>query len=127
VRSVLIVEDSYVLQRLLQVSLAPLGVDVHTAGTIAEAKLTVPVVKPSVVILDIGLPDGNGTELLTWLRADRLLDSVSVIMASGLANQSDVDWAIDAGASAFLTKPYSPDEIRGAVASLLAESEAMNA
>lgn len=122
-QSVLIVEDSYVLQRLLQVALAPLGLDVHTAGTITEAKLTVEVVKPDVVILDIGLPDGNGNDLLTWIRGEEKFENVNVVMASGLANQSDIDWAINAGASAFLVKPYSPDEIRSAVMTIITGSD----
>ncbi len=121
-QSVLIIEDSHVLRRLLEVSLAPLGLDVHTATTITEGKRAVLAIKPDVVILDIGLPDGNGTELLTWIREDNNLLKVRVIMASGLANASDIEWALNAGASAFLTKPYTPDDIRSAVSGLLTET-----
>lgn len=125
--SVLIIEDSHVLRRLLEVSLAPLGLDVHTATTITEGKRAVMGIKPDVVILDIGLPDGNGTELLTWIREDNNLSTVKVIMASGLANASDIEWAIKAGASAFLTKPYTPDEIRLAVGELLTGADTVHA
>lgn len=125
--SVLIVEDSHVLRRLLEVSLAPLGLDVHTATTITEGRRSVAALKPDVVILDIGLPDGNGTELLTWIRDDEGFTGVQVIMASGLANASDIEWALNAGAAAFITKPYTPDEIRVAVTELLATSEKVTA
>ena len=75
------------------------------------------------MILDIGLPDGNGNDLLTWIRGEEKFENVNVVMASGLANQSDIDWAINAGASAFLVKPYSPDEIRSAVMTIITGSD----
>ena len=83
--------------------------------------------KPDVVILDIGLPDGNGTELLTWIREDNNLAKVKVVMASGLATNSDIEWALNAGASGFVTKPYTPDDIRHAVLELLAGAETLTA
>ncbi len=126
-QSVLIVEDSHVLRRLLEVSLSPLGLDVHTATTITEAKRSVMALKPDVVLLDIGLPDGNGMDLLKWIREDNTLASVKVIMASGLANASDIEWALTTGASGFITKPYTPDEIRTAVSELLAGAERVSA
>jgi CheY-like chemotaxis protein len=127
VQSVLIIEDSHVLRRLLEVSLSPLGLDVHTATTITEGKRSVMGLKPDVVILDIGLPDGNGTELLTWIRQDNNLAKVKVVMASGLANNSDIEWALNAGASGFVTKPYTPDDIRHAVLELLAGADTLTA
>jgi DNA-binding NarL/FixJ family response regulator len=48
-------------------------------------------------------------------------------MASGLANNSDIEWALNAGASGFVTKPYTPDDIRHAVLELLAGAETVTA
>lgn len=117
--SVLIVEDSAVLRRLLEVTVAPLGVEVTSVVTAAEARESIASTKPDLVLLDIGLPDGSGVDVLSWVRARPELDAVRVVMASGVADAAVVDKALDEGCHAYLPKPYRPDDVRRLVGETL--------
>ncbi len=112
---VLVVDDSHVLRRLVEIALEPLGLDVSTASCAADAKDAIESEVPDVVLLDVGLPDEDGIAVLKWVRRNPRYDSVSVVMASGYSRTEEIDEATAEGAAGYLVKPYSPDDVRSVV------------
>jgi len=115
---VLIVEDSPVLRRMLEVTVEPLGVAVDHAISVREAKQQIARREPDIILLDLGLPDGSGTDVLDWL-ADEGLDDVRVVVASGVSDWDVVERALDAGGVGYLRKPYKPQDVRDLVSRLI--------
>lgn len=116
--TVLVVDDSHVLRRLVEIALEPLSLDVHTAASAAEAQDKVESVIPDVVLLDVGLPDGDGLSVLRWIRRNPGYDDVAVVMASGYTSSDEIEEAMASGAAGYLPKPFSPDDVRSVVLSV---------
>ena len=105
---VLLVDDEPQLLRALRINLAARHFDVVTAedGTGAlEAAATHP---PDLVVLDLGLPDLDGVEVIRRLR---VWTAVPIIVLSGRVGSSDKVLALDAGADDYVTKPFSLEEL----------------
>lgn len=120
---VLIVDDSHVLRRLVEIALEPLGCEVHTASDASTAQDMIESVVPDVVLLDVGLPDDDGLSVLRWVRRNPRYDDVAVVMASGYAGPGEINEATQAGADAYLPKPFSPTDVRTTVLSVVKTSE----
>jgi two-component system, OmpR family, KDP operon response regulator KdpE len=105
---VLIVEDEPALLRALRINLRARGYDVGVASAGREALAQARQRPPDVVVLDLGLPDIDGTvvirELRGWSRAP-------VIVLSGRAGSGDKIGALDAGADDYVTKPFDMEEL----------------
>ncbi|MBL8788576.1 MAG: response regulator [Deltaproteobacteria bacterium] len=106
--AVAIVEDELPMRRFLRASLEAHGYRVLEAATLAEASIVVTSHSPSVVILDLGLPDGDGIVFLTRLRE---WTRVPVIVVSARGREDDKVRALDAGADDYLTKPFGVQEL----------------
>lgn len=115
---ILIVEDEISLREDLAVFLEAKGYDVTGAGSVADALRQLETSKVDVVVLDIGLPDGNGIDLLTQIRARCGLDCGVVVLTSRQELQDKLQ-ALDAGSDAYLVKHASLREIEGTVRNLL--------
>lgn len=105
---VLIVEDEPALVRLLETALTAQGYRVTTAMGAAEALARVAVDDPTLILLDLGLPDGDGLLLLPELKARC---AAQVIIVSARSQESEKIAALDAGAEDYLTKPFSVAEL----------------
>jgi two-component system, OmpR family, KDP operon response regulator KdpE len=105
---VLIVEDEPALLRALRIDLRARGYEVLTAATGRDALTQAARWAPDVVLLDLGLPDGDGTGVITKLRA---WSQAPVIVLSGRTSAQDKIGALDAGANDYVTKPFSMDEL----------------
>lgn len=124
---ILIVEDDDALRETLAHILGTICRDVRTASTLAEAFREAGNAKPDLIVLDLGLPDGDGTELVTRLRA---LTDVPIIVLSGRDTEDAKVALLDAGADDFLIKPCGTAELlarvrgqlRRAITSLAARS-----
>jgi two-component system KDP operon response regulator KdpE len=105
---VLIVDDDKALVRALSINLRARGYDVDVAltGTAALERASSRV--PDVVVLDLGLPDLDGIDVLHGLRG---WTSVPVLVLSAREDQSDKVAALDAGADDYVTKPFGMDEL----------------
>jgi PAS domain S-box-containing protein len=116
---ILAVEDDPAGQRLLAAILrrAP-GCTHQIAGTLAEARRLIDTTAPAILVLDVHLPDGNGLDLLRALRgrSDTARLPVAVITADGSPELRHE--ALDAGATAFLTKPYDVGALLDTIESL---------
>ena len=114
--AILVVEDDSRIRRLAADALAGSGHDVATASTALEGLRLAVADKPDLVILDLGLPDLDGAELLRMLRA---VSSVPVIVATAREGDAHVVSALDAGADDYLVKPFSTAELEARVRAVL--------
>lgn len=116
-RSVLVVEDHQPTARTLTQLLTRRGFDVVAAGTVAEARAAAAARQFELVISDIGLPDGDGVELMTELRASH--PALRGLALSGYGAEQDISRSHDAGFEDHLTKPINVEALDRAVAKLL--------
>ncbi len=105
---VLIVEDEPALLRALRINLRARGYDVRVASAGREALAEARQRPPDVVVLDLGLPDLDGTEVIRDLRG---WSTAPVIVLSGRAGSQDKIGALDAGADDYVTKPFDMEEL----------------
>jgi two-component system KDP operon response regulator KdpE len=108
VKRVLVVEDEPGLLRAMRITLAAQGYDVRVAATGRTALSEAAAVRPDVVVLDLGLPDLDGVEVITAIRG---WSSVPIIVLSGRTTGGDKVAALDAGADDYVTKPFGVDEL----------------
>ncbi len=106
--NVLLVDDEPQLLRALSINLRARGHHVRTASTGTEALQAVRRELPQVVILDLGLPDLDGVEVITQLRG---WTNVPVVVLSARRDLGDKIGALDAGADDYLIKPFLIDEL----------------
>jgi two-component system, OmpR family, KDP operon response regulator KdpE len=116
---VLVVDDEPQILRALRATLRGAGYDVETADT-AEGALTAAAAHPpEAVILDLVLPDGDGThvarELRTWSEAP-------IVVLSAVGDERQKIAALDAGADDYVTKPFSVDELLARLRAVLRRS-----
>jgi len=114
----LIVDDSDVLRRLIEMCLRPEGVELATASSGKEAIDQAASFQPDLVLLDIGLPDMTGWDVLDALRRSPIGDHVKVLILSGYEDVHAE--ARNRGADAALVKPFRNDELRRVVVDMLA-------
>src|SRR5215469_3723839 len=105
---VLVVDDEPAMLRALRINLRVRKYDVTTAATGQEALTEAGRRPPYAVILDLGLPDLDGIEVIKRLRG---WSRVPVIVLSGRAGPGDKIAALDAGADDYVTKPFSMEEL----------------
>ena len=105
---VLVVDDDPALARALSINLRARGYEVDTAGTGGGALRLAAARPPDVVVLDLGLPDMDGTDVVAGLRG---WCEASVIVLSARTDQSDKVAALDSGADDYVTKPFGMDEL----------------
>ena len=74
---------------------------------------------PDLAVLDVGMPKMDGFEVVRRLRAQEATKSIPVIMLTARAQDTDVEEGFDAGANDYLRKPFSPQELRARVQSML--------
>ncbi|HEY1704181.1 MAG TPA: response regulator [Trebonia sp.] len=105
---VLIVDDEPQILRALRINLRARQYEVHTAATGTDALKTAAAHPPDLVILDLGLPDMDGVEVIGGLRG---WSAAPIIVLSGRADGADKVAALDAGADDYVTKPFGMEEL----------------
>jgi two-component system KDP operon response regulator KdpE len=105
---VLVVEDDREIRALMQASLSVEGFDVQTAASLSEAGAMLRHSPPDVVVLDLGLPDGDGVSLVQAVRKNQ---STPIIVVSARHQEAQKISLLDAGADDYLTKPFSVGEL----------------
>lgn len=116
---VLLVEDDAMIRRFVRTALDGEGCRVFEADGLRQGVREAASRKPDLVILDLGLPDGEGlsfvTQLRTWSR-------IPVLILSARSGEADKIQALDTGADDFLVKPFSVGELLARVRALLRRS-----
>jgi two-component system KDP operon response regulator KdpE len=108
VTRVLVVDDEPQILRALSINLRARHYEVFTAGTGSEALRTAAAQPPDLVILDLGLPDLDGVDVVRGLRG---WTTAPIIILSGRSGSADKVGALDAGADDYITKPFGVDEL----------------
>ncbi|MDC7690333.1 two-component system response regulator KdpE [Vogesella indigofera] len=111
----LIIEDEAAIRRFVRSALEDEGYRVFEADTVARGLIEAGTRKPDIVVLDLGLPDGDGVSLLLDLRS---WSKVPVIVLSARVDEVDKIAALDAGADDYLTKPFGIGELQARVRAL---------
>ena len=111
--AILLIEDDSRIRQLAAESLAAEGHAVETAAVALDGLRLALANKPDLIVLDLGLPDLDGAELLRMLRA---VSQVPVIVATARDGDEHVVAALDAGADDYLVKPYSVSELEAGYA-----------
>jgi two-component system, OmpR family, KDP operon response regulator KdpE len=119
VTRVLVIDDEPQIVRALRINLRARHFEVFTAQTGAEALAEAAGHPPDVVILDLGLPDLDGIEVIAGLRG---WTDAPIIVLSGRADSTDKVEALDAGADDYVTKPIGMDELLARVRRNLART-----
>ena len=101
--NVLIVEDELAISRFLRAALEGDGLRVHDAGTLQRGLIEAATRKPDLVILDLGLPDGDGID---FIREVRQWSQMPILVLSARTEETDKIAALDAGADDYLIKPF---------------------
>ncbi len=120
VRSVFLVDDHEIVRRGVK-DLLELESDLHVvgeAGTVAEALIRVPALRPDVAVLDVRLPDGNGVELCRALRASA--PATGCLMLTSYPDDEALFQAILAGAAGYVLQQIRGSDLRGAVRTVAA-------
>ena len=105
---VLVVDDEPQILRALRINLAARQYDVRLAADAAEALHEAASARPDLIVLDLGLPDLDGVEVIRRLRT---WTKVPIVVLSGRFDSRDKVDALDAGADDYVTKPFSIDEL----------------
>jgi CheY-like chemotaxis protein len=117
---VLVVDDSETIRRLIGMNLELEGFEVVTAADGQEALERVGEVVPDAVTIDVMMPRLDGYDTVRTLRSDPRTQHLKIVMVSACAQADDVRRGLEAGADAYLTKPFDPDELVRTVRDLVA-------
>ncbi|MGH8462361.1 MAG: response regulator [Stenotrophobium sp.] len=113
---ILVVEDERAIRRLLRTTLEVQDYEVLEASSAAEALAFMRTQPPDLVLLDLGLPDMDGQELIQQIRA---LSAVPIIVVSSRDGERGKVEALDAGADDYISKPFGSDELMARIRTAL--------
>jgi two-component system KDP operon response regulator KdpE len=105
---ILLVDDEHAIQRSVGLLLRAQGYDVQVAGSGAEALKAFTEHAPDLIVLDLGLPDLEGTEVCRRIRAQ---SAVPILVLSARGAEADKVNALDLGADDYVMKPFGPNEL----------------
>ena len=120
---ILVVEDEPDAAELLELNLKNAGFKVTIAEDGDQALKKVHKLLPDLVILDLMIPEINGTEVCKFIRKDPATESLPVMMCSAKASEIDKILGLELGADDYVTKPFSPRELVLRVKNLLKRAE----
>ena len=106
---ILVVDDEPPIRRLLRTSLSANGYDVEEVGTGRDAESAIARSPPDVIVLDLGLPDMNGQDLIRRLREQG--SAVPIVVLSSRGDEAGKVEALDSGADDYVTKPFGVEEL----------------
>ena len=114
--AVLVVDDEPEMRRLVQTTLSTDGFRVIEAETVKRALVEAASHKPDLILLDLGLPDGDGKDVV---RGIRRWSNVPIVILSARSEEQQKIAALDAGADDYVTKPYAAGELLARVRAAL--------
>jgi len=118
--SVLIVEDDAMTAKLLKLLLVSEAFEVSVARNKDEIQVALSQAPlPDVILLDVLLPDADGFDLLSRIRAHAAFSEIPVVMLTGRASREDVQQGLESGATGYITKPFDMDKVVDIVRSVL--------
>lgn len=125
--TILIVDDSPTIRRMVRASLDTLpDAAFNEAASGLQAIETLAVTSVQMVILDLNMPDMHGLDVLRFVRSHEHYKDVPVMILTTRGDQTSRDEALRAGASAYMTKPFSPTTLSASVRDMLSRRDPKN-
>ena len=118
VARILICDDEPALRELMRIALVG-DYEFEEAGTVAEAIEIAERFRPDVVLVDVMMPGGSGLDVVRYFADHPALGNPASVVVSAFAAEADQEQAREAGAVAFVSKPFDPDDLSATVASLI--------
>jgi len=118
VARILICDDEPALRELMRIALVG-EYEFEEAGTVAEAIEVAEDFRPDVVLVDVMMPGGSGLDIVRYLADHPALGHAGCVVVSAFAAEADQEEAREAGAAAFVSKPFDPDDLSATVALLI--------
>jgi len=119
--TILIIDDEVSIRRLLQITLAAQGYRVVEANSSNDGQIAAAMHPPSLILLDLGLPDEDGQEVLIKLRE---WYTKPIMIVSARNSETEIVKALDNGANDYLTKPFRTGELLARIRSALRNNQA---
>jgi len=120
VPEILIVDDSQVMRQMVMACLrAEVGLAFTEAASGLEAIEKLSLGQFALVVLDLNMPDINGFEVVEFIRGQDTLRDLPILVVTTRGDESSRAQALEVGATAFMTKPFTPEEILAQVRALL--------
>lgn len=117
---ILVVDDSPTIRRMVKASLATLSMEFIEAGSGLEAIEQLAVAPVHLMVLDLNMPDMHGLEVLGFVRANQKFHQLPVIVLTTRDDAASRSAAVETGATAYLTKPFSPQVLLNEARTVLA-------
>lgn len=117
---ILVVDDSPTIRRMVKASLATLSMEFIEAASGLEAIEQLAVAPIHLMVLDLNMPDMHGLEVLGFVRANQKFHQLPVIVLTTRDDAASRSAAIETGATAYLTKPFSPQVLLSEARTVLA-------
>jgi two-component system chemotaxis response regulator CheY len=122
VTTVLIVDDSPTIRRMVRAALGTLpGLAFREAGTGLEAIESLVVAPADLIVLDLNMPDMHGLEVLRFVRAREAFKNLPIVVLTTRGDEASRQAALGSGATLFMTKPFSPQTLAADVGALLGQ------
>jgi two-component system phosphate regulon response regulator PhoB len=121
--TILLVEDEESIVELVRYNLAREGYKVHIAMSGEEALSVLRTIKPSLILLDIMLPEIGGLEVCKRLKSEESTINVPVIMLTAKGEEADIITGLECGADDYVTKPFSPRVLLARIKAVLRRSQ----
>ena len=118
---ILIAEDERDIRDLVAFTLRFAGHEVFTAANGEEAVELAPKVNPDLVLMDVRMPRMTGYEACKLMKTNPDLRDIPVVFLSAKGQESEIQQGLDAGAEAYLLKPFAPDQLTTRVKEILAK------
>jgi two-component system phosphate regulon response regulator PhoB len=120
---ILLVEDESAIQSLIIFHLNQAGYQVFCANDAEQALVIIRQQLPDLLILDLMLPGISGLEMIRRLRADQRTNQIPIILLTARSEEQDKITGLNTGADDYITKPFSPRELRSRIHALLRRSK----
>jgi len=117
--TILVADDSMTMLAMVSARLERAGYDVITVTRGDDALSRAQELRPRLVVLDVEMPGLDGLEVTRRLRADETMAGLLIVLLTASSGQAEIDAGVAAGADAYVTKPFSPQELEARVEQLL--------
>lgn len=121
--NILVIDDDVIMQRLIMTVLTRIGYDVRASGDVRQGLQMIEEQMPDLVLCDMALPILTGLDFLRHCRVTPELDTLKVVIISSVSDERNVREALDLGAVAHLSKPFSQAQLMRIVADNLPPPE----
>jgi DNA-binding response OmpR family regulator len=122
--TILVADDSATILAMVSTRLSRAGYNVVTATRGDDALRLMREYQPRLALLDVEMPGLDGVEVTRRARADEGLAETVIVLLTGLSEESEVATGLAAGADAYLTKPFSPQDLQTQVEQLIGTARA---